>query len=53
MPARATPGSRNLATGQWSVGDLADGTTTTLTLRAKAIALGSARNTVTGTGTGK
>ncbi|MFF9351956.1 hypothetical protein [Streptomyces sp. NPDC014734] len=51
----ATPsrGSHDPATGQWKVGDLAEGATATLVLRAKATASGRITNTATVTGNEK
>lgn len=43
------PGSYAPATGQWTVGDLADGVTATLVLRAKATKAGLIGNTATAT----
>ncbi|MFF4331430.1 hypothetical protein ACFYZT_33690 [Streptomyces sp. NPDC001591] len=47
------PGSYAPATGQWTVGDLADGATATLVLRAKATKAGLIGNTVTASGNEK
>ncbi|MFJ5774457.1 isopeptide-forming domain-containing fimbrial protein [Streptomyces sp. NPDC093094] len=46
-------GSYDPATGQWTVGDLADGARTTLVLRAKATETGLVSNTATATATEK
>ncbi|MFF5854450.1 isopeptide-forming domain-containing fimbrial protein [Streptomyces sp. NPDC012751] len=47
LSADSTSGSYDPATGLWSVGDLADGATTTLVLRAKALQAGRIGNTAT------
>ncbi|MEW2289307.1 isopeptide-forming domain-containing fimbrial protein [Streptomyces sp. NPDC047841] len=47
------PGSHDPATGQWAVGDLADGATAALVLRAKATKTGLIGNTATATGNEK
>ncbi|WP_199811736.1 isopeptide-forming domain-containing fimbrial protein [Streptomyces sp. NRRL S-340] len=47
------PGSYGSDTGQWTVGDLADGATATLVLRAKATKPGPISNTATATGNEK
>jgi uncharacterized repeat protein (TIGR01451 family) len=47
------PGSYDPATGQWAVGDLADGAIATLVLRAKATKTGLISNTATATGNEK
>ena len=49
LSANGTPGSYDPATGQWTVGDLADGATATLVLRAKATKAGRISNTATAT----
>ncbi|WP_031031178.1 isopeptide-forming domain-containing fimbrial protein [Streptomyces sp. NRRL WC-3725] len=49
LSAEGTPASYDPATGQWAVGDLADGATTTLVLRAKATKAGLISNTATAT----
>ncbi|TDC67556.1 DUF11 domain-containing protein [Streptomyces hainanensis] len=46
-------GAYDPATGQWSVGDLADGATATLVLRAKAARPGRIHNTAAATGNEK
>lgn len=53
LSATASPGTYDPATGQWSVGDLAEGATATLVLRAKATASGRITNTATATGNEK
>ncbi|WP_331760381.1 hypothetical protein OG285_37675 (plasmid) [Streptomyces sp. NBC_01471] len=50
LSAEGTPGSYDPATGQWTVGDLAEGATAALVLRAKATKAGRAGNTATATG---
>ncbi|AYN37774.1 DUF11 domain-containing protein [Streptomyces dangxiongensis] len=50
LSADGTPGIHDPATGQWAVGDLADGATATLVLRAKATKAGLIGNTATATG---
>lgn len=58
LSAETTSGTYDPATGQWSVGNLADADTATLTLRAKATRPGQVHNTAavtsneTGPGTG-
>jgi uncharacterized repeat protein (TIGR01451 family) len=49
LSADGTPGRYDPATGQWTVGDLADGDTATLVLRAKATKAGLISNTATAT----
>lgn len=49
LSADGTGGSYDPATGQWTVGDLADGATATLALRAKATKVGLTSNTATAT----
>lgn len=49
LSADGAPGSYDPATGQWTVGDLADGATATLVLRAKATKAGPTSNTATAT----
>ncbi|MET9662710.1 isopeptide-forming domain-containing fimbrial protein [Streptomyces sp. NPDC006510] len=49
----AGPGSYDPATGQWAVGDLADGAIATLVLRAKATKAGLISNTAIATGNEK
>lgn len=53
LSADGTTGSHDPATGQWTVGDLADGSTATLVLRAKATKAGLLSNTATATGNEK
>ncbi|MGV9315078.1 DUF7507 domain-containing protein [Streptomyces sp. NPDC003691] len=49
LSAKASPGNYDPATGQWTVGALAEGATATLVLRAKATRPGSVDNTATAT----
>ncbi|MEU6014334.1 isopeptide-forming domain-containing fimbrial protein [Streptomyces sp. NPDC047515] len=49
LSATPSPGTYDPTTGQWTVGDLADGATATLTLRAKATASGRITNAATAT----
>lgn len=53
LSADGTPGSYDPATGQWTVGDLADDAFATLVLRAKATKAGRIGNTATVTGNEK
>ncbi|MFI0777370.1 isopeptide-forming domain-containing fimbrial protein [Streptomyces sp. NPDC021212] len=53
LSADATPGTYDPATGQWTVGDLANGATATLVLRAKATKPGRITNTATAAGNEK
>ncbi|MBM9509502.1 isopeptide-forming domain-containing fimbrial protein [Actinacidiphila acididurans] len=53
LSADGTSGSYDPATGQWTVGDLAEGATATLVLRAKATTAGPISNTATATGNEK
>lgn len=53
LSADGTPGGYDPATGQWAVGDLADGATAALVLRAKATKAGSISNAATATGNEK
>ncbi|MER7991282.1 isopeptide-forming domain-containing fimbrial protein [Streptomyces noursei] len=49
LSADGTSGTYDPATGQWAVGDLAEGATATLVLRAKATTAGLVGNTATAT----
>ncbi|GAA2690181.1 hypothetical protein GCM10009864_75300 [Streptomyces lunalinharesii] len=53
LSADGTSGTYDPATGQWAVGDLAEGATATLVLRAKATTAGLVANTATATGNEK
>ncbi|MGW8701077.1 isopeptide-forming domain-containing fimbrial protein [Streptomyces eurythermus] len=50
LSADSASGTYDPATGEWTVGDVADGATATLVLRAKATEAGPLTNTVTVTG---
>jgi uncharacterized repeat protein (TIGR01451 family) len=47
LSAEGAPGTYDPVTGEWAVGDLADGATAALTLRAKATRAGQIGNTAT------